>query len=455
MYGTQAAADGWQQEYAGYMVEMGFRQGIASPCVFVHPSRNLACSVHGDDFTTCGPKRELDWFESTLESRYELKRGGRLGPGKDDSKEMTVLNRVLRWTADGLEYEADPRQCERLLESLGLDDSCNGVATPGIKPLPAQIDIEQPLPPGEQTEFRAVSARANYVSADRVDIQYSSKETCRFMSNPGTLAKDALKRLGRYILKHKRLVYKFPWQSATHVDIYSDTDWAGCPRTRKSTSGGAVMIGSHTIRTYSSTQTTVSLSSGEAEYYGLVKGAAAGLGHQAIMADYGVHLPVRCWTDSSAALGIAKRSGLGKIRHLATHTLWLQEKVRDKSIEVRKIKGDENPADLFTKHLPSRDKVHQLVKLVGCEYRDGRAESAPLLRPMEQSVDVNVLDVLSVLPHLLPADEIDRRFPKVEAPEAAEEMVIQDDFGININSNVEERGVSFGCVVSRGAPRGD
>ena len=85
-------------------------------------------------------------------------------------------------------------------------------------------------------------------------------------------------------------MYKFPWQSATHIDVYSDTDWAGCPRTRKSTSGGAVMIGSHTIRTYSSTQTLVSLSSGEAEYYGLVKGAAAGLGHQAIMIDYGVSL---------------------------------------------------------------------------------------------------------------------------------------------------------------------
>ena len=74
------------------------------------------------------------------------------------------------------------------------------------------------------------------------------------------------------ILDHKRLVYKFPWQSATHIEVYSDTDWAGCPRTRKSTSGGAVMIGSHCIRTYSSTQTLVSLSSGEAEYYGLVKG---------------------------------------------------------------------------------------------------------------------------------------------------------------------------------------
>ena len=132
------------------------------------------------------------------------------------------------------------------------------------------------------------------------------------MSNPGTLAIDALKRLGRYVLKHKRLVYRFPWQTASHIDIYSDTDWAGCPRTHKSTSGRAVMIGSHCIRTYSSTQSTVSLSSGEAECYGMVKGGAAGIGHRAIMSDYGKYLPVKLWTDSSAALGISKRSGLGK-----------------------------------------------------------------------------------------------------------------------------------------------
>ena len=48
---------------------------------------------------------------------------------------------------------------------------------------------------------------------------------------------------------------------------------------------------------------------------------------------------------------------------------------------VKKVRGEVNPADIFTKHLPSRDKVHQLLNLFGCEYREGRAVSAPLLRP--------------------------------------------------------------------------
>ena len=60
MYGTQAAADGWQQEYSSTLIDFGFRQGVASPCVFWHKERRLVCSVHGDDFTTAGGKRDLD-----------------------------------------------------------------------------------------------------------------------------------------------------------------------------------------------------------------------------------------------------------------------------------------------------------------------------------------------------------------------------------------------------------
>ena len=133
MYGTQKAADGWQHEYSSKLVEMGFTQGLASPCVFFHRERRLVCSVHGDDFTTAGPKRHLDWFEETLSGYYELSKGGRLGPGVDDKKEATVLNRVVRWPSHGLEYEADPRQGEKLLDELGLDDGVNPCSTPGVK----------------------------------------------------------------------------------------------------------------------------------------------------------------------------------------------------------------------------------------------------------------------------------------------------------------------------------
>ena len=113
MYGTQKAAEGWQSEYSSFLVSIGFTQGIACPCIFNHADKDIVVIVHGDDFTAVGPKKHLDWYETALEEKYELKKGGRLGSGIDDAKEATCLNRMIRWCSDGLEYEADPSQIER------------------------------------------------------------------------------------------------------------------------------------------------------------------------------------------------------------------------------------------------------------------------------------------------------------------------------------------------------
>ena len=267
-------------------------------------------------------------------------------------------------------------------------------------------------------------------------------------------------------------MYRYDFQRAEKVDVYSDTDWSGCPRTRKSTSGGCIMIGSHCLRTWSSTQPSVTLSSGEAEYYGLVKAAGAGLGHQSLMSDLGIGLPVVAWTDSSAALGIASRSGLGKLRHLETHTLWLQEKVRTKAISVRKVRGEVNPADLFTKHLPSRDKIHQLIGLFGCEYREGRAASAPLLRPLDadgqQGGHLAGGDPLptfaahtddiphdeSRLPHMYSEDDIARLFPVIEAAPEQPNTIDYDPRRTDDHNDIyNDIRLRRGCGLLRGEGR--
>ena len=328
MDGTQSAADGWQQEYSQTLIDLGFRQGVASPCVFRHEDRALVTSVHGDDFTTAGAKPDLSWFEPELEARYELRKGGRIGPGDEDDTEGRVLNRVARWTNDGLEYEADPRQIERLIESRVFDDSCKTLVTPGFKPTKEHMAEEKPLEGKLQTPYHADGARCNYVGLDRPDVQYAAKEICRWMSAPTDVGLAALKRLVRFLFGRKRLVFRYPWQRAGMLECYSDTDWAGCPKTRKSTSGGCLMPGSHLLKTWSSTQPSISFSSGEAEYYGVVKAAGISIGQQALMEDMGIKVGVRVWTDSSAAMGVCGRSGLGKLRHVQTHTLWVQERVR-------------------------------------------------------------------------------------------------------------------------------
>ena len=220
MYGTRRAAEGWQDEYSSSLVEMGFDQGIASPCVFHHRSRGIIVSVHGDDFTSSGPKCELDWFEAQMKKRYELTVGGRLDPGDKDDKEATILNRAVRWTADGLEHEADPRQAEKLLEELELvGDGVKSVVTPGVKANAHQIVEEKELMEREHTRFRGLAARANYLAADRPDIIFAAKEICRMMAKPTDSAMSALKRLGRYLRYRPRLVFQMPFQEASTWDV--------------------------------------------------------------------------------------------------------------------------------------------------------------------------------------------------------------------------------------------
>ncbi len=380
MYGTRAAADGWQEEYPAFLVEeLGFTQGLSSACVFSHPERSVRLSVHGDDFTACGEKEDLDWYEDAMTEHYECTIQPRIGPSSLDAKEAVVLNRVIRWTTDGLEMEADPRQTEKLLAECGLTGA-NSVATPGQRLTFSEVEQDTPLSAKIHTAFRGSAARANYLAADRVDVQFSAKEICRWMSKPTEQSWQALKRRCRYLAGLPRMVYKYSFQSAGCVEVYTDTDWAGCPRTRKSTSGGALMIGSHLIKSWSSTQSSVALSSGEAEFNGVVRGAGIGLGYRSMLQDFGHDLPVRVWTDSSAAIGICGRQGLGKLRHLDTHTLWVQQAVRTKRIMLCKIDGERNPADLLTKHSLTRDRMMHLTSLFDCVYRGGRSAAAPACR---------------------------------------------------------------------------
>ncbi len=208
-------------------------------------------------------------------------------------------------------------------------------------------------------------ARANYLASGRPELQFSGKEVCRWMSSPADLSLAALKWLGRYVGDHQRLVYHYPWQSVSRVDTYSDTDWAGCLKTRGSTSGECLMLGTHFVKSWSSTQASVSLSSGEAEFYGVVKASGVSLGCRALLREVGLELPIRVWTDSTATICICGRQGCGKLRHVDTQCLWIQQRVRDGSVELRKVKGEENFADLFTKHRTSRDRIGALLDLVG------------------------------------------------------------------------------------------
>ena len=97
-----------------------------------------------------------------------------------------------------------------------------------------------------------------------------------------------------------------------------------------------------------------------------------------MLADFGITVEVTVHTDASAAIGIVRRAGLGKLRHLNVRYLWLQDQVKKEAIGLEKVAGAHNPADLGTKHLNAETMLKHLVR-VGARTSGGRASSAPTL----------------------------------------------------------------------------
>ena len=84
------------------------------------------------------------------------------------------------------------------------------------------------------------------------------------------------------------------------VNVYVDSDWAGCTRTRRSTNGGCILLNGACLKTWSTTQTVVARSSAKAEYYAAVKGAAEGMAVQSMLADLGLKVTIEVHTLTAA-----------------------------------------------------------------------------------------------------------------------------------------------------------
>ena len=175
---------------------------------------------------------------------------------------------------------------------------------------------------------------------------------------------QALKRLGRYLIKYPMTANIMESQNMPDsIRVFVDTDHAGCAVTRRSTTGLAAMLGRHTCKHQSNMQSTIGLSSGESEWYGLVKGSAVGLGLQSLLRDWGLDLKLEVLSDSSAARGFSNRQGLGKMRHVQTRYLWVQERVKEGHLKVLPVRGKNNPADVLTKAVSGRLRVKHLTRL--------------------------------------------------------------------------------------------
>ena len=151
--------------------------------------------MHGDDFTIIGRMEALSWIRRDMENKFEIT-ANVLGPEEGMENEIRVLNRTLRWTDSGITYEPDQRHAEIIIKELNLVDSSksttephksaqrrsNPVGTPAVPENHVALqerDNSEYMDKHDASRYRALSARLNYLSLDRPDLQFAAKRASR------------------------------------------------------------------------------------------------------------------------------------------------------------------------------------------------------------------------------------------------------------------------------------
>ena len=123
--------------------------------------------MHVDDFAFIGPEMELACFEAQMKAKYEINTE-HIGPGTHQNWEIRVLNRTIRWTAAGIEYEPDQRHAEIIIKEMGLENA-KPSTSPGSAETPEEAKLMAASPEmnaSDATEYRGLAARISFLAQD-------------------------------------------------------------------------------------------------------------------------------------------------------------------------------------------------------------------------------------------------------------------------------------------------
>ena len=162
--------------------------------------------------------------------------------------------------------------------------------------------------------------RLSYLGQDRLDLAETAKHLAQRMSEPREFHFVPFKRAARCLVGKPKAALRFRRQQ--HVDkitVFVDSDFAGDPVSRKSTTGLVAQIGNHTVKSGSTLQCLTALSVGEAEFYAEVKGGQVGPFLRSMYQDVGLPMKFEMRSDSSTANSLTKRLGAGqRTKHIDT-----------------------------------------------------------------------------------------------------------------------------------------
>ena len=260
MYGTKDAAQCFDSYYERTMEKLGI--GVFNPCLYKHPVKDVSGLRHGDDFVTLATRTQIAEFKEDLSKHSLVKHIATLGPRPQllDVCDVRFLNRVIRWfvppfgkALQRIQIEADPRHSELLIKNSGLQTNSTRVNTPGERARDSSRTIK--LSPQDSTSNRSTVMRLAYLSAHRMELQFASEELARSMAEPTTADVEALKRCIRFLVKHPRFIQSFERQEIVpkQITCYSDSNFARCLQSRKSTSSYKIFYWKHLLKSTSTT----------------------------------------------------------------------------------------------------------------------------------------------------------------------------------------------------------
>ena len=356
MYGLKNSPKLWQDHFASTMVELGYTRMKTDPNLYHNKTTGHYILAYVDDLLMVGPGQTNTHAAKQIQTKLLLKITGTL----TESTPLKFLGRIITYNDNSIHITMPPDYIDNMLQEHGMT-TAKAATTTGTSTTKRINDGDTPLDDDEHKLFRRSTGKLLWLALLRSDIQYATKELSRALTAPTLEDMAKLKHLLRYLIgtKNYGLTIRPTLQLATtnttlDLEVYCDSDWAGCHKTRKSTSGVVVSLLGTTIYTCSRTQATVALSSGEAELYAIGLGVQEALFVKSILLEAGLAKTINltCYTDSTAGKSMATRYGLGKkTKHIELRYLYMQDLVSTGILKLAKVDTNLNCSDLLTKYL--------------------------------------------------------------------------------------------------------
>ncbi|XP_071739935.1 uncharacterized mitochondrial protein AtMg00810-like [Rutidosis leptorrhynchoides] len=253
-------------------------------------------------------------------------------------------------TATGM-FLSEKQYAIELLERAGMTSCqpCRTPVEPGAKLTAHGPSVQDP------TLYRSLAGALQYLTFTRPDISYAVQQICLFMHDPREQHLHALKRIVRYIQGTLDMGLQLYASSPTTLVAYSDADWAGCPTTRRSTSGYCVFLGNNLLSWSSKRQLTPSRSSAEAEYRGVANAVAETCWIRNLLRE--LHCPLTSATlvycDNVSSVYLASNPVQHqRTKHIEIDIHFVRDLVAQGQVRVLHVPSRYQFADIFTKGLP-------------------------------------------------------------------------------------------------------